>query len=127
MAHADYWRRFLHNVRVEPVALTDYGLVDKAVDALVSYDVGIEVNSSGRRHEHGIQYPTREFLELAYKGGLRKITLGSDSHVPDTLGYWLPEAVDMLKEIGYTNISSFHKRKHKANPIDAVVHTVKNK
>ncbi len=126
MAHPDYWRRFLHLIRPEPADISEYGLVVEAVDALVSYDVGIEVNSSGRRHEHGIQYPIHEFLELAHEAGLKRITLGSDSHVPDTLGYWLPEAVDLLKEIGYKNISSFSGRHHNENSIESVVRTVKN-
>lgn len=126
MAHPDYWRRFLFLVRSDPVLLSDYGLIDEAIDSLVSYDVGIEVNSGGRRHEHGIQYPIREFLVKAHDAGLKKITMGSDSHIPDTLGYWLDEAVDMLMDIGYTHISSFESRKHKANPIESVVRTVKN-
>lgn len=125
MAHPDYWRRFLHLVRKEPVLLSEYGLLGEAVDSLVSYDVGIEVNSGGRRHEHGLQYPIRGFLETAYKAGLKKITLGSDSHVPDHLGYWLADAVDLLKDIGFTHISSFKARKHKVNPIDSVVRKVK--
>lgn len=126
MAHPDYWRRFLYNLQPEPVPLSEYGLVDEAIDSLVSYDVGIEVNTSGRRHQHGIQYPIREFLELAHEKGLKKITLGSDSHIPDTLGYWMPEAIDMLKDIGFTHISRFKSRKHIPTPIDSAVKTVKN-
>ena len=125
MAHPDYWRRFLYLVRKEPVLLSEYGLLGEAVDSLVSYNVGIEVNTGGRRHEHGIQYPIREFLETAHQAGLKRVTLGSDSHIPDHLGYWLADAVDLLKDIGFTHISSFEARKHKANPIDSVVRKVK--
>lgn len=118
VAHPDYWRKFLHLVRDDPVELADYGtVVYDFLDALSSHDVGIEVNTSGRRHKHGIQYPIKEFLYAAYASGVDSITIGSDSHVPDTLGYWLPEAVDLVKDIGFKGICSFRNRKRTLHPI----------
>ena len=127
MAHPDYWRRFLFTVREEPACFSEYGLVNEAIDTLISYDVGIEVNTSGRRHEHQIQYPIREFLEAAHRASLKKITLGSDSHLPEHLGFWFPEAVDLLKDVGFKYISSYENRKNTLHPIDSVVRTVKNR
>lgn len=127
MSHPDYWRRYLHNARPEPARWEEYSdACFEAIDALKSYDMGVEVNTSGRRHEHGVQYPIREFLEAIHNAGIEKVTLGSDSHVPETLGYWLPEATDMLAEIGFKNITSFKDRKPISNPIESVVRTVKN-
>ena len=127
MAHPDYWRRFLHTIRNEPAVFSEYGLVHEAIDSLISYDVGIEINTSGRRHEHSIQYPIRAFLEAVHRAGLKKITLGSDSHLPSHLGFWLPEAVDLLQDVGFKYISSYENRKNTANPIDSVVRRVKNR
>ena len=127
MAHPDYWRRFLYLIRPEPVWFSDYGNVLETIDSLVSYDVGVEVNTSGKRHKHGIQYPTREFLEAVYRAGVDKITLGSDSHTPNNIGYWIPDAVDMLVEIGFKHISSFKTRKNTLNDINSVVIKVKNR
>jgi histidinol-phosphatase (PHP family) len=126
MAHPDYWRRFLYLIRPEPVRFFEYGLVEDAIDVLISYDVGIEVNSAGIRHQHGRQYPIREFLEASYNAGLDKITIGSDSHIPEHLGYWLVQAISLLKNIGYKHISSFKNRKNTLNSIDSVVRTIKN-
>jgi histidinol-phosphatase (PHP family) len=126
MSHPDYWRRFLYLVRSEPADFSEYGGVQEAIDSLVSYDVGFEVNSSGRRHQQGVQYPIREFLEAAHRSGVKRVTLGSDSHSPDNLGYWLPEAVDLLRDVGFKYISSFNGRKNISHPIDSVVITVKN-
>ena len=127
MAHPDYWRRFLYTIRDDPVSFSEYGLVEAAIDSLISYDVGIELNSSGIRHEHHIQYPIREFLEAVHRTGLKKITIGSDSHIPYHLGYWLPEAVELLKDVGFKHISSYENRKNTQHSIDSVVRTVKNK
>jgi len=127
MAHPDYWRRFLYLVRPDPVDFIDYGGALEAIDALVSYDVGFEVNTSGWRHQQKNQYPIRCFLEAANDAGVKKVTLGSDSHLPDQLGFLLPEAVDLLRDVGFKYISSFTLRKNQYNPIDSVVRTVKNK
>ncbi len=88
--------------------------------------MGVEVNTSGRRHEHGVQYPIREFLEAVNQVGIKKVTIGSDSHSPDHLGFWLVEAVGLLKDVGFKNITNFEGRKAVLNPIESVVRTVKN-
>jgi histidinol-phosphatase (PHP family) len=126
MAHPDYWRRFLYLSRPEPARFAEYGMVEEAIDSLISYDVGIEVNTSGKRHKHNDQYPVKEFLEATHKAGLDKITLGSDSHIPEHLGLGLPEAVEMLKDIGFKYISSYKNRRNISHPIDSMVRTVKN-
>ncbi len=126
MAHPDYWRRYLYLVRPEPVDFSEYGDVQEAIDSLVSYGVGIEVNSSGKRYHDNMQYPIKEFLVAAHEAGVKRITIGSDSHVPDTLGYWLPEAVDLLNDVGFKYVSTFDGRKNTAHPIDSVVRTVNN-
>jgi hypothetical protein len=51
--------------------------------------------------------------------------LGSDSHSTDHLGYWIPEAVDMLKDIGFKQISRFKDRKHTTIEINSCIRTRK--
>jgi histidinol-phosphatase (PHP family) len=127
MSHPDYWRRYHHNARPEPARWEEYSEAClEAIDALKSHDMGVEVNTSGRRHEHGVQYPIREFLEAVNNKGIRKVTIGSDSHLPNHLGYWLVEAVDLLRDVGFKNVTSFKGRKAILNPIESVVRTVKN-
>ena len=126
MAHPDYWKRFLYLVRPEHAVFSEYGGVQEAIDSLVSSNVGIEVNSSGWRHQHGVQYPIREFLDAAYKAGLKTVTIGSDSHNPSQLGFRLPDAVDLLKDVGFKRISTFAGRKKTSHPIESVVRTIKN-
>jgi histidinol-phosphatase (PHP family) len=127
MSHPDYWRRYQHLARSEPARWEEYSdACHESIDALKSHGMGVEVNTSGRRHEHGVQYPIKEFLDAVNRAGIRKVTIGSDSHVPETLGYWLVEAVEMLKDVGFDYVTSFDGRKAVLNPIDSVVRTVKN-
>ena len=128
MSHPDYWRRYLHQMHSEAASWEDYSdTCLEAIDILKSYDMGVEVNSSGRRHEHGVQYPIREFMLAVHDAGIGKVNIGSDSHLPEHLGFWLPEAVEMLKTIGFKHITSFSGRKSISNPINSVVRTVKNR
>jgi histidinol-phosphatase (PHP family) len=126
MAHPDYWRRFIHLCRENSVSFTDYNGVYEAIDSLISYNTAVEVNSSGKRHEHRVQYPIREFLEAAHGAGLKKITLGSDSHIPTHLGYMLPEMVDLIQEIGFKHISCYRNRKCSFKTIDSIIRNVNN-
>ena len=127
MSHPDYWRRYIYQKHTEAARWEDYSEAClEAIDALKRHDMGVEVNTSGRRHAHGVQYPIREFLVAVHEAGIVKMNIGSDSHLPEQLGFWLPEAVDMLKGIGFKHITSFSGRKAILNPIDSVVRTVKN-
>ena len=126
MSHPDYWKRFLYLIRPHPPVFSEYGGALEAIDSLVSYGVGIEVNTSGLRHQHGVQYPIKDFLEAAFKAGLKTVTIGSDSHNPSQLGFRLPDAVDMLKDVGFKRISTFTGRNNISHPIELVVRTIKN-
>ena len=126
MSHPDYWKRFLYLVKPDPPVFSEYGGVMEAIDSLVSYGVGIEVNTSGLRHQHGVQYPIRDFLETSHKAGLKTVTIGSDSHNPSQLGFRLSDAVDLLKDVGFNSISTFTGRKSTSHPIESVVRTIKN-
>jgi histidinol-phosphatase (PHP family) len=111
MSHPDYWRKHLDMARAEPANWEEYGsVVLGAIDSLVSHDVGIEVNTSTVKYNLEGFYPTREFLEAARDAGVRKVTLGSDTHIPETLGYKIPEAARLLNELGFRHFSTFKGR-----------------
>jgi len=111
MAHPDYWRKFFHMARAEPATWGEYGaVVLEAIDSLVSSDVGVEVNTSATWHGLSGFYPIREFLEAAYGAGVRKVTMGSDTHIPTALGYLIPEAARLLSEVGFKHVSTFKGR-----------------
>jgi histidinol-phosphatase (PHP family) len=117
MAHPDYWRKYIHIFR-QPVGWDDFGsVVYDCLDSLVSHGVGIEVNTSGHRHGVGGNFPLQQFLDAAYKAGVKTVTVGSDSHTPSQLGYRLVEAVEQLRKAGYSTLSSFRRRKNHAIPI----------
>jgi histidinol-phosphatase (PHP family) len=114
MAHPDYFRKFLHLTRPEPATWEEYGtMIYEALDSLRSHGVGISVNSSGWRHGIGDVYPIRELLGAAYKAGVEKITVGSDSHSIEDLGVNTVKAVKRLEEAGYSHLCIFEKRRNR--------------
>jgi len=122
MAHPDYWRKFLHTARAEPAAWGEYGsVVADAIGSLVGHGVGVEVNTSATRHGLGGFYPVREFLVAARAAGVRRVTLGSDTHAPELLGYLIPEAVGMLRELGFRGVSTFRGRVNSSVSLDHLV------
>jgi hypothetical protein len=39
------------------------------------------------RHGAGEFFPVKEFVEAAYEIGVKRVTVGNDTHIPKTLGY----------------------------------------
>jgi len=121
MAHPDYFRKYLFLSRSESLAFEEYGsAVFEAIDSLRSYGVGVEVNASGYRHGLGDCYPTLGFLRAVRKAGVRTVTIGSDSHSPEGLGVKLTEAVNRLKEAGYTHLNVYEDRRNRRLPLPEV-------
>ncbi len=85
--------------------------VSECINAMKSKNIGFELNTSGWRRYHKEQYPGNEVLRLLKKAGIKKITIGSDSHNIDELGNDIDRGISVLKENGFKQICTFNKRK----------------
>ena len=117
MAHPDYWKIFVHLFRNPPMWSEFGDVVYSALDALKKHNVGIEVNTSGVRHGVGDFFPMQEFLIAARAAGVNTVTIGSDSHGTDTLGYGWREAVMRLKLAGFYEFSRFKRHRNSRTPL----------
>ncbi|MBS7638607.1 histidinol-phosphatase HisJ family protein [Candidatus Bathyarchaeota archaeon] len=121
MAHPDYFRKYLHYTIPEPLTLEDYGsMLFEAVESMVSYGVGVEVNPSGYRHGIGDCYPSLELLGVMKDWGIGTVTVGSDSHRVEDLGSRLEKAVARLRSASYEHICTFEKRRNRVLSLDEV-------
>jgi histidinol-phosphatase (PHP family) len=121
MSHPDYYRKNMHHYE-KTISWEDYNsILYESVDSLVSYNIGFEVNTSGYRHGLEDNFPTLDFLKAAKKTGVQCVTIGSDSHWTETLGFGLYNALNELKNIGFMNISIFRKRKNNKIRIDNII------
>jgi histidinol-phosphatase (PHP family) len=89
---------------------------DLAMDGIADSDVAIEVSTAGLRKPVGEVYPARPFLEMCLEAG-RPVTLSSDAHEPNELAYRYEEAVEMLQEVGVTEIAVYERRERRMEPL----------
>jgi len=85
---------------------------ERAMEGIAASDVAIEVSTAGLRKPVGEIYPARGLLELCLEAG-RPVTLSSDAHLPDQLGWEYERAVEWLHEVGVEEIAVFDHRRRR--------------
>ncbi|MGB7365798.1 histidinol-phosphatase HisJ family protein, partial [Carnobacterium jeotgali] len=107
LAHMDLVRRYLD----KEVDRFEYNKdkIKEILKVVIANNKGIEVNTSSSRYEINGLTPSIEILKLYHELGGKIITIGSDSHKPEHLGYNIKEAKKILKDIGYIQFCTFDK------------------
>lgn len=86
-------------------------ILDDIFKIIIDKNKGIELNTSGLRYGLKDMHPGKDILKRYFELGGRIITLGSDAHKPADLCKDFEKAIAELKEIGFTKIAKFEKRK----------------
>jgi histidinol-phosphatase (PHP family) len=89
---------------------------EPAVEAFADAGVAVEVSTAGLRKPVHEIYPSRGFLEMVVDAGL-PVALSSDAHVPDELGFGYEQAVELLADLGITELCVFERRQRRLEPI----------
>jgi histidinol-phosphatase (PHP family) len=87
-------------------------LYEETARAFKSAGVCVEVNTAGLRYPAKEIYPGPELLEVFYKHDL-PVTIGSDAHHPEDVGFGLLEAIKLIRKTGYREIATFSGRQAK--------------
>ncbi len=85
-------------------------LIAEVIDALVQNKVCVEFSTGGFRKPVKEQYPSLQILRALHENDVA-VTIGSDSHRPDEVGWELDKALQMLRDVGFSQIVGFKKRK----------------
>jgi len=88
-------------------------IITKILKQVIKDGKGIEVNTSSFQYKLSELMPERSILQLYYELGGKIITVGSDCHSADRLGDHIAYIYQVLKEIGFTNFTTFENM----NPI----------
>ena len=107
LGHMDLIRRY-DNVCEYPFEKTK-DIVEKILKHLIANGKGIEVNTSSFRYGLQDLMPSREILKLYKELGGEIITIGSDSHREEHIGYQIPFIHEQLKNFGYKHFCTFDK------------------
>lgn len=78
---------------------------------LIERGKGIEINTSGLRQKSGETLPSLTILRWYRELGGEILTIGSDSHRPQHVGYGLDIAREMALSVGFKAFTRFSKRK----------------
>jgi len=105
MAHPDLVKKFGHRPKGD---LRPY--YKETLDAIEAAGVAIEVSTAGLRKEVMEIYPSKVFLEEAFRRSI-PILISSDAHAPEEVGHEFDRALRLVKEIGYREIHKFQSRK----------------
>lgn len=73
-------------------------------------DIGFELNTSGWRHPIKECYPSSDIIKILKNAGVRKVTIGSDSHSPGSVGQDIQKGLEFLSQNGFDAICTFSRR-----------------
>lgn len=88
-----------------------HDLLQQIFNQIIPDGKGIELNTSGFRYGLNSGMPSTDILKLYKACGGEIITLGSDSHIASTVAYRFKESLELLRDIGFTYITTFSERK----------------
>ncbi|NRA27354.1 MAG: histidinol-phosphatase [Opitutales bacterium] len=107
MAHPDVIRIYGTVTEMDPLEHKE--VIISFLRAAAEEDVCIEVNTSGLRKGVYTVHPDPFILEWAKELGV-KLTMGSDSHTPDTVGYHFHDVAKQLAGMGFESLY-YHKNR----------------
>jgi histidinol-phosphatase (PHP family) len=89
-----------------------------AMEGIAESGIAVEISTAGLRKPVAEIYPSRAFLEMVVDAG-NPITLSSDAHTPEQVGYGYDRALDLLDSLGVGELSVFERRERRLEPIGA--------
>lgn len=111
IAHLDIYKRFGYRFFGDKI-LTEYkSHITEVFELMNKNNIGLEINTSALRKGFDECYPSNKMLTDAFNSGINIITVGSDCHQVEDLGYQINTAITTMKNIGWCNIATFTKRK----------------
>ena len=111
LGHLDLMRRYDTNGEYPFENTKDQ--IEAILKQVINDNKGIEVNTSSFRYRLNGLMPSVDILKFYYELGGKLITIGSDSHNINHLGYKIKYVKDVLKSIGFKHFATFDKMEPK--------------
>ena len=88
-----------------------YDVIDTILNMIKEKNIALEVNTSGLGTKFNECFPGEDIIRRYKEIGGSLITIGSDAHTPDRVGYGFTEAKALLKKSGFDSYYYYEKRK----------------
>jgi len=97
-------------------------VLSKVMQEIKSFNMVLEINSSGFRKKVGEPYPSLEMLDVIKENNV-PLCVGSDSHSPQQVGLKFEEIYGLLKLKGFETLTHFENRIKIVKPINEISYT----
>lgn len=91
--------------------------IDPILKLLIEKGKGLECNTAGYKYGLGHPNPSEDILTRYRQLGGEILTIGSDSHAPQHIGYCFDQAKPLLEQCGFRYYTVFHRRKPEFIPL----------
>lgn len=91
--------------------------IDVILKTLILRGKALECNTGGFRYGLGHPNPHENILRRYRQLGGELITIGSDAHTPEYLGYGFDQAAELLKKCGFRYYTVYHDRRPEFLPL----------
>jgi histidinol-phosphatase (PHP family) len=108
IAHFDNNRVLLRPIKPEYSEKTWQKLLN-LLDKIKTKEMAIEINTSGTLKGIGSQFPEDVIIKEAIQRDI-PLTLGSDAHAPEYIGYMFEEFIGKAKKWGLSHLCTYEKR-----------------
>lgn len=115
LGHLDYIVRYAPDSFVyRPHEYSD--VTDEILALLIRRDIALEINTAGLRFSD-MPHPHLSLLERYVQMGGELVTIGSDAHAPEFLGYGFTGLSERLKKTGLRQYVTYRARKPVFHPL----------
>lgn len=99
--------------------------IEKALDRIAATGVAMELNTSGMNKALPEMNPGRTQLELMHERGI-PVVIGADAHRPSRVADRFEEALQILREVGYSEVCFFLDRQKQTVPIEVALASLRS-
>jgi histidinol-phosphatase (PHP family) len=91
-----------------------------ALEGIAESGVAVEVSTAGLRKRAQELYPAPAFLQMCLEAGAQ-VALSSDAHCPEEVGADYERALELLEQMGVSELCVFDHRERRLEPIGDLV------
>lgn len=111
LGHLDYVVRYGYS-KAEHYSYERYeDVIDSILMEIINRGIALEINTAGLRYGLGFTNPHPDIIRRYHNLGGELITVGSDAHRPEDVGYGFDQVKDLLLNIGIHYITEYRQKK----------------
>lgn len=112
LAHITYPFRYIFNICGYVEDINKYSKkVDEILKLCAEKDKALEINMGGLKYPINLPSPNVDTIKRYKELGGKLVSVGSDSHYAERIGFGIPRAYEIAREAGFKAVARFNERK----------------